>query len=254
LIQKFDMPQLRVKLKDIRRATAPVGSGNEGWIGISPLGDRYHIVVPVDVQIARGVMACNCPTDGTPFGGYSQWLYFRCRPYEPDEDPDDAARETAGTLVAEIARYGIIMEPDESGDAPSTVEAIAPEGEEVISCGGCGAKMDKLTHVLAESTMVAYNVCPDDFSKGRFVFMHMCGGAIEVPVTRFVRPPRGRSFIGSHACPGYCRYAASLKRCAAECEGAVYRRIAARLWDSAKKTAPATAPRPLDEQGLSVRG
>jgi len=47
LIQKSDpgRPMLRVKVQDIGRATLPARSGNEGWIGISPRGDDYHVVV-----------------------------------------------------------------------------------------------------------------------------------------------------------------------------------------------------------------
>lgn len=103
---------IRIKLQDIQRATLPLRSGNEGWIGVAPKGDDYHVVVPVDKQIARGVMACNRPTDGTPFGGYSGWLYFRCPPYE-DRDVDEVAereariRETAEELLSWLASHGI---------------------------------------------------------------------------------------------------------------------------------------------------
>lgn len=103
---------LRIKVKDIGRATLPLRSGNEGWIGVSPKGDNYHVVVPVDTQIARGVMACNRPTDGTPFGGYAGWLYFRCPPY-PDEGRDESIlrdeqiRGTRDKLIRWLASYGI---------------------------------------------------------------------------------------------------------------------------------------------------
>lgn len=103
---------LRIKVQDVGRATLPVRSGNEGWIGVSPKGDDYHVVVPVDVQIARGIMACNRPTDGTPFGGYVDWLYFRCPPY-PDEGGDesllrdDQIRRTSEQLIRWLASYGI---------------------------------------------------------------------------------------------------------------------------------------------------
>ena len=89
-----------------------VRSGNEGWIGVSPKGDDYHVVVPVDVQIARGVVACNRPTDGTPFGGYVGWLYFRCPPY-PDEGGDESflrdeqIRNTSEQLIRWLASYDI---------------------------------------------------------------------------------------------------------------------------------------------------
>jgi len=106
---------LRIRFQDVLRATLPLRSGNEGWIGVSPTGDDYHVVVPVDVQIARGVMACNRPTDGTPFGGYSGWLYFRCPPYE-DAGADDEnlraiqARETSVKVVAWLGSFGISAE------------------------------------------------------------------------------------------------------------------------------------------------
>ncbi|MBI4962027.1 MAG: hypothetical protein HY913_02000 [Desulfomonile tiedjei] len=112
---------LNIKFTDILRATLPIRCGNEGWIGVSPKGDDYHVVVPVDVQIARGVLACNRPSDGTPFGGYARWLYFRCPPYD-DEGKDDSvervgqARKTGEELVRWLASYGIDAEcrPDAS--------------------------------------------------------------------------------------------------------------------------------------------
>jgi len=121
LIQKMDAGcnVLRIKVKDIRRATLPLGSGNEGWIGVSPKGDDYHVVVPVDVQIARGVMACNRPTDGTPFGGYVGWLYFRCPPYQDEGGMDsflrdEQVRNTCEHLIKWLASYGIeaVIEAD----------------------------------------------------------------------------------------------------------------------------------------------
>jgi hypothetical protein len=103
---------LRININDIGRATLPLRSGNEGWIGVSPRGDSYHVVVPVDVQIARGVMACNRPTDGTPFGGYVDWLYFRCPPYS-DEGGDESlfraeqVRSSSEQLIKWLAAHGI---------------------------------------------------------------------------------------------------------------------------------------------------
>lgn len=120
---------LRVRFQDVLRATLPIRSGNEGWIGVSPKGDDYHVVVPVDLQIARGVMACNRPTDGTPFGGYARWLYFRCPPYE-DEGKDDTlkraeqAEKTSRELVRWLACYGI--EAEYECDIETT-ESAAPE-------------------------------------------------------------------------------------------------------------------------------
>lgn len=106
---------LKIRFTDILRATLPLRSGNEGWIGVSPRGDDYHIVVPVDRQIARGVMAGNRPSDGTPFGGYSGWLYFPCPPYDdteltPEEEPKaraEHARATADNLLEWLTKYQI---------------------------------------------------------------------------------------------------------------------------------------------------
>jgi hypothetical protein len=97
---------LSIKFEDLLRATLPERSGNVGWIGVSPRGDIYHVVVPVDTQIARGVMAGNCPTDGTPFGGYTNWLYFRCPPYEDTgRDVLELRYEQAGKTAVELIRW-----------------------------------------------------------------------------------------------------------------------------------------------------
>ncbi|MBA4392004.1 MAG: hypothetical protein C0407_00460 [Desulfobacca sp.] len=80
---------LVIEFKDIIRATLETECGNEGYIGLSPDGQRYHVVVPVDRQIARGLKAGNPPLDETPFGGYKDWPYFCClgysRPIRYDE-------------------------------------------------------------------------------------------------------------------------------------------------------------------------
>jgi len=116
-------PSLRVKLSDIWRATLDERCGNVGFLGISPDGSAYHVVVPVDLQIARGVKACNQPTDGTPFGGYAGWRYFQCRGYSgvghPELDREireRAARENVGSLKAWAAQDGIAVEIDEDLD------------------------------------------------------------------------------------------------------------------------------------------
>jgi hypothetical protein len=79
-----------IDFKEIVRATLDEECGNEGYIGLSPDGLRYHVVVPVDRQIARGLKAGNRPLDETPFGGYKDWRYFCCpgynRPAKYDAD------------------------------------------------------------------------------------------------------------------------------------------------------------------------
>lgn len=73
---------LSIDFSDIIRATLETECGNEGYIGLSPDGLQYHVVVPVDRQIARGLKAGNQPFGSTPFGGYKDWQYFTCLNYD----------------------------------------------------------------------------------------------------------------------------------------------------------------------------
>lgn len=248
---------LLIMLNDIRRATLPISSGNEGWIGVSPTGDAYHVVVPVDVQIARGVMACNRPADGTPFGGYSGWLYFRCPPFgdEPGEEErllEERVLETSADLGRFLTSYGMQLElveeasvlEDRASDAPvlSTIARSSrrpgrvSRGSDVecrtLSCATCGKEWASLARFLGDQgiKLSRYEACVDDFSKGAFEFSHSCGALVGVPASRFVRPHvYGKSLIGSHACPGFCYFENSVLACSADCEGSLYRRIAGRL-------------------------
>jgi hypothetical protein len=61
-------PVFHITLSDLFRATMADDCGNEGFIGISPNGSQYHVVVPVGRQIARGLKFWIQPDDGTPFG------------------------------------------------------------------------------------------------------------------------------------------------------------------------------------------
>jgi hypothetical protein len=114
---------LMVKLSDLWRATLEERCGNVGFIGISADGSKYHVVVPVDLQIARGVKACNRPEDGTPFGGYTGWRYFQCEPYslvghpQVDQEARRAmARENGLALGRWAAGMGVRVEV--VGEAP----------------------------------------------------------------------------------------------------------------------------------------
>ncbi|MBI5250075.1 MAG: hypothetical protein HY912_11335 [Desulfomonile tiedjei] len=245
---------LQLKIQDIRRATLPVRSGNEGWIGVSPNGDAYHVVVPVDVQIARGVMACNKPSDGTPFGGYSGWLYFRCPPYEDESVDEERTREdqvlqTAASLVRFLKSYEIqselVMEAApgdselDSGDMPPTETAWADRSSRIsqresgkLWCQACGKTWTNLAQFLRDPglKLSRYKACVEDFNKGAYEFSHSCGSSVGVPAARFIKSRScGKSLVGSHACPGLCYYDSSLLSCSAVCEGSPYRRIADRL-------------------------
>jgi hypothetical protein len=232
---------LTIRIDDIRRGTLPVSSGNEGWIGVSPDGGEYHLVVPVDTQIARGVMACNQPTDGTPFGGYVGWLYFRCAPYEAGTDEhacqEEQVRRNADALVEWLADQGIACglangQATATGlQRPETSDSL-PAATPVATCPECGRAWQRVGDLLRDPTIriEGYRASPEDFDRGQFVFSHGCTEKVVVSVRRFARPAfRGRSLIGTHACPGLCYYESSLLPCLARCEGARYRRILGRL-------------------------
>jgi hypothetical protein len=264
-------PMLMISFQDLRRATLPFRSGNEGWIGVSPEGTAYHVVVPVDVQIARGVMACNRPTDGTPFGGYSGWLYFRCPQYDEsaarsgDENRlrIDQARKTADQLVEWLASCGVaakVVFDAATMEAPPGIVGLADkrfapppaaQGLEigadirdrtlVSSCQVCRRAWTSLAAFLRdpELTLTGYRACLEDFRSGVYLFSHQCTGTIEVSVSRFARTRvPGRSLAGTHACPGFCYYETSFLPCEAICDGSVYRRVAHRLKVSRREPVP----------------
>lgn len=110
---------LSIDFNDILRATLDEDCGNEGYIGFSADGRSYHVVVPVDRQIARGIKAGNRPLDETPFGGYKGWRYFCClgytRPAKYDEGKIqkvrlNQARANALLFKAWAAKTGITIE------------------------------------------------------------------------------------------------------------------------------------------------
>ncbi len=245
---------LRVKFSDILRATLYEPCGNRGWLGFSPKGDQYHVVVPVDAQIARGVMACNVPTDGTPFGGYSGWLYYMCPPYDMESGDfsseaharNERARLTAEELPQWLASYQIDVEIVSESDLRSSEhkreEPILPlQGDfrdekkpdkARVSCALCAGSWAGKGAFLRDLDvkLVLYCPCPDDFQRGMYIFQHCCGGMIRLPVSEFVRNRvQCRSLAGSHACPGLCYYESSWATCSADCEGSLYRRVAVKF-------------------------
>ncbi len=109
-------PVLEIRFSDLFRATLADDCGNEGFIGIAPDGAGYHVVVPVDRQIARGLKAWARLDDGTPFGGYENWHYFCCLTYpiqdRGQEDHQKARLERAhenGWLIKQWGK-GIDLE------------------------------------------------------------------------------------------------------------------------------------------------
>lgn len=106
---------LLIDFNDIIRATLDEDCGNEGYIGLSPDGGRYHVVVPVDRQIARGIKAGNRPQDGTPFGGYKNWHYFCCLGYKRPARYNEAEiqkvrKKQAGTNAQHLKAWAAGMQ------------------------------------------------------------------------------------------------------------------------------------------------
>ncbi len=101
---------LQVKKSDVFRATLADDCGNIGFLGIAPDASEYHVVVPVDLQLARGVKAMNQPDDGTPFGGYRGWHYYECAPYSKDENDHKRRQQietNAKLLTLWIQQFGL---------------------------------------------------------------------------------------------------------------------------------------------------
>lgn len=191
---------LEIALEDIRRGTLSVNSGNEGWIGVSPDGTQYHLVVPVDAQIARGVMAGNRPSDGTPFGGYTGWLYFRCAPYvagsDEQADREEQVRCNASNLLTWLAEQGVLCRISHQYSTPLTtacdqdLSLDASVEKPVATCEGCGVTFSGIVEVLQDASLKirGYRAFPDDFKKGMFLFTHGCKGEVSVGVRHFARP------------------------------------------------------------------
>jgi hypothetical protein len=189
-------------------------------------------------------MACNRPTDGTPFGGYSGWIYFMCHPYDMEDHAvaDEQARfrraeQTVDILVPWLAGYGINAEVihdlhESNSDTPKN--ASAPEHTEQFHavCTGCGKSWERKGELISDKELKLgrYTPCTEDFQKGEFQFIHSCGGSVTISVSEFVRGKiHGKSLAGTHACPGLCYYETSWKACQADCEGSIYRRVANKL-------------------------
>jgi hypothetical protein len=106
---------LAIAFDDIIRATLDENSGNTGYIGLSPDGNQYHVVVPVDHQIARGIKAGNQVLEGAPFGGYKNWHYFYCsgytRPARYDEiEMNKIRREQAAVNARRLIHWAATLD------------------------------------------------------------------------------------------------------------------------------------------------
>lgn len=120
--------KLKILLSDIFRATLAEDCGNEGYIGIAPDSSSYHIVVPVDRQLARGLSPMAKPENGTPFGGYKRWYYFCCLNHASNKaDPEltktkrlEKTRENAWLIQKWAKGLGLAIEIID--DLPETLQ------------------------------------------------------------------------------------------------------------------------------------
>lgn len=114
---------LRLAIEDLVRATLPQGAGHMGFIGFSPFGDDYHLLVPVDLERARVLSAAGAggrDGDLVSLGGRPGWRYLPCRTYQtppscaqgpPERQAFILARRaqalfTAGQIVGWAKRQG----------------------------------------------------------------------------------------------------------------------------------------------------
>lgn len=229
---------LKIKFSSVYRATLGIESGNDGWIGVEPHGKAYHVIVPVDSQIARGVMACNRPTDGTPFGGYSNWIYFRCRPYHGEANNQtlriEQARNNLTDLLVKLSQYGInaIADEDDPFASHPSINTCKLYKSKKIFCNKCYRAWNHSHEVLNSCgfRLVKYRANVDDFGQGIFVFEHECGGQVELDACTLVKTRVAvNSLIGLQACPGLCYYENVLSPCDALCAGSSYRRLAHKI-------------------------
>ncbi len=229
---------MKIKLDDIYRATLATHTGNEGWVGVDSSGQTYHVIAPVDTQIAKGVMACNRPNDGTPFGGYSNWLYHRCQPYCSDVDDETLrltqAKINLSEIICWLSQYGIEAQPvhDRSFSPQPLINTCNLHKSKRLFCSSCKRVWNQPSEVFNDPELqnFRYRARIDDFNDGMFLFRHSCGGEVEVPVSLLIKPRRqNKSLAGSRACPGLCSHETVFSSCNALCEGSAYQKLAFKI-------------------------
>lgn len=73
----------RLSMEDMIRATLPSGWGYVGFLGVSPAGDSYHVLAPVEVDLAADIFIMALDGLAEPMGGRPGWRYYYCHTYEP---------------------------------------------------------------------------------------------------------------------------------------------------------------------------
>ncbi|MFH1035476.1 MAG: hypothetical protein V1806_13285 [Pseudomonadota bacterium] len=89
---------LRFRLNDLLRATLPQGQGWVGLVGVEPGGRDYHVLAPVELELALGLMRLGWAGQWRALGGRQGWHYRPCRAYAPP--PPGAGRPPAAEFRA----------------------------------------------------------------------------------------------------------------------------------------------------------
>jgi hypothetical protein len=76
------------RLADLLRATLPQGQGWVGLVGVEPGGRDYHVLAPVELELARGLMCLGLAGQGRELGGRPGWHYRLCHAYAPPPPRD----------------------------------------------------------------------------------------------------------------------------------------------------------------------
>ncbi len=109
---------LHFALEDLVRATLPSGWGQVGFVGVSPDGAAYHVLSPVEVDLASDMVLMALAGRAEFMGGRPGWRYHYCHTYQPPpgrERPGPEAmraarrrraRHTGRMLVAWARRQG----------------------------------------------------------------------------------------------------------------------------------------------------
>lgn len=74
---------MRFSMDDLVRATLPSGWGRAGFVGLSPGGESYHVLVPVELDLAAAAFRLALEGWAEPMGGRPAWRYHYCRTYDP---------------------------------------------------------------------------------------------------------------------------------------------------------------------------
>ena len=74
---------MRFSMDDLVRATLPSGWGRAGFVGVSPGGESYHVLVPVELDLAADTFRLALEGWAEPMGGRPAWRYHYCRTYDP---------------------------------------------------------------------------------------------------------------------------------------------------------------------------